>query len=258
MLMDVLGIVIGFAAVMLFLSLIVTAGTQVIQQLRQLRYKNLMAGLTDVLGDAAIKVARKPEDLAREVMQDAGLKAPTSRIHKIANSLAGGNRTWILPDELEEQLESVLKTVNDADRAELIAKAKTRFVRIEPDLSKRFAGMMRLRTIPLAFAVAILFQCNSFALLKQLSDDTALRAAYTDAAGQMNTGAIHNPHEYLEMFELELWPDGMWFFYGDGAAFNIFGTILTALALTFGAPFWFHVLGTAVGLRDVLKPAKKE
>jgi hypothetical protein len=59
---------------------------------------------------------------------------------------------------------------------------------------------------------------------------------------------------YLDVFGFTPWRDGREFYTGVGWIGNLLGVLLTTLALSFGAPFWFHVLSSAVGLRDALKP----
>jgi hypothetical protein len=59
---------------------------------------------------------------------------------------------------------------------------------------------------------------------------------------------------YLDVFGFTPWRDGREFYTGVGWIGNLLGVLLTTLALSFGAPFWFQVLSRAVGLRDAMKP----
>jgi hypothetical protein len=73
--------------------------------------------------------------------------------------------------------------------------------------------------------------------------------AVTDVLGRLNI----NPWQY-----------GPEFYYEDGTfqLKNIIGVLITAIFLTFGAPFWFSRLQEVLKLKDVLsegiKPEKKK
>ena len=60
--------------------------------------------------------------------------------------------------------------------------------------------------------------------------------------------------DHLSALGVEPWSKGWDFYGGEDSRRNIVGVLLTALFLTYGAPFWFRVLQSTVGLRDVLKP----
>ena len=44
--------------------------------------------------------------------------------------------------------------------------------------------------------------------------------------------------------DVRAWPTGFW-----PMAFKLFGLLLTAFAITLGAPFWFDLLNTIINLR---------
>jgi hypothetical protein len=61
--------------------------------------------------------------------------------------------------------------------------------------------------------------------------------------------------ESLDVIDIRPWGQGGQF-YGNGV--NIFGVLLTALLLSFGAPFWFEQLKNVASLRDALSKSKAE
>jgi len=67
--------------------------------------------------------------------------------------------------------------------------------------------------------------------------------------------------DMLGKFNISFWQYG-WSFYGNKSGIqwkNIMGVLLTAILLSFGAPFWYERLKDAIGLRDALsKGIKKE
>lgn len=63
----------------------------------------------------------------------------------------------------------------------------------------------------------------------------------------------------LRQLGMEPFSDGSDFYFIDKVGVqwaNVFGTLLTVVLLSFGAPFWFNVLNNIANLRDVLKPKK--
>ena len=63
----------------------------------------------------------------------------------------------------------------------------------------------------------------------------------------------------LDRFNIAAWPYGMKFYRDEqGIKWgNIAGVLITAIFLTFGAPFWFSRLQEAVNLRDILSKGIK-
>jgi DNA repair exonuclease SbcCD ATPase subunit len=57
----------------------------------------------------------------------------------------------------------------------------------------------------------------------------------------------------LGLYDIKGWPNGGFYCSGD----NILGVLITAILLSFGAPFWFEQLQRLVGLRDALKSTTK-
>ena len=113
----------------------------------------------------------------------------------------------------------------------------------------------------LAVVVAVGLNANAFAIGEQLAKDPTVRGAVVSraeaaageekgdaqAAGMKAEDAVNN----LEALELPLlWPDG--FLVGVDFAAAI-GLLISALAISLGAPFWFDALGKLAHLRTTGK-----
>jgi len=328
-LLDILGVLIAFATVMLLLSLSVTAAVQALQAVLGLRTRNLRVGLAQVLNG----VLNMPIDQARQRVDRvfACLRNDGARKRDAAASPAV---TWIPPEELPRWL-SQADVPTQGREAEIVGQLQA----IGPYLSKRFTHQIRAVTVLVGFLVAGWFQVSAPSLLADLAGDRTLRERIAgDAmavAGEAREILSRLPHpedvadralaelearhpeleerieeaaglghgidalvdelrtvlgdsegtagvlaEYeallvreheaaldralddlgtttarLSSFELEPWPEG-WSFYRDPA--HLFGVLLTGILLSFGAPFWFELLGSLARLRDVLDPSNRK
>jgi len=71
------------------------------------------------------------------------------------------------------------------------------------------------------------------------------------------SGLAARASQYLSVFEIDFWKQGTAFYVGAGALTNWIGVLITTIALALGAPFWFNILQTVIGLRDALKPTPR-
>ncbi|HKT84174.1 MAG TPA: hypothetical protein VJQ84_10100 [Solirubrobacterales bacterium] len=121
-------------------------------------------------------------------------------------------------------------------------------------------------TCVLAVAVAVFLNVNAIGIAEQLANDPTVRSAVVSraeaaaskekgdpgAAGKKAEEAV----DTLGALELSVgWPKG--FFHGFGWTM-IFGWLITAIAVSLGAPFWFDALGKLAGLRTTGKKPKPE
>jgi len=278
-LLDVLAIIIGFSAVMLLLSLIVTAMVQATQHLFRMRSANLRDGLEMVIGQAAGNVSAA--ETARVLIETASLPPSKSPLGRLLDALAPRARTWIEPEEIGEYLKEAATKLTDRQ----IEDAARRFQRAERLMTMRFVGRIRVVTLLWALLVPMWFQVDSLALLRNLSLQPELRAAAVGlgpqvageaeetlqalgsdedvsdfalaglAAVRESAARANSAAGYLGAFNLHPFQAG-WAFYWSLS--NLIGVLVTTLALMLGAPFWFKVLKSAVGLRDTLKPARRD
>jgi hypothetical protein len=184
LLLDMLGVLIAFATVMLMLSLVVTALVQAVGHLLGLRAGNLETGvkltLESVLGQtepvaraAAQAVVRRPQILETitAAPQADGAAAPKPGLLVKSRTPP---LTWIVPKQLPQLVQqSGGPPLSDEQRTQLVDV----FDRLDPYLRGRFAYHMRLCSIGVAMVVAFAFQVNAPDLLSELSTNVALRDA---------------------------------------------------------------------------------
>ncbi len=178
MLWDILGIIIGFAAVMLLLSLLVTSASQLTQHLLGLRQKNLELGLEAVLN--AIKNPEddyQPEAVAKDAVQKAQHVMPERKhgVRRLTAAISRPQCSELTPDE-------VGLLVTDEIGEDQAEEAKKNFPRSYKPMQRRFALIMRYWALAWAFVIAILFQVSTPELLSRLSTDPELRQRYEDQA----------------------------------------------------------------------------
>jgi len=267
MLLDVLAVIIGFSAVMVLLSLIVTAMVQATQSLFRMRSANLRDGLEMVIGQVA-GTNSNAGAAARAVLEAASMPPAKSVPGRLVDFLAPRERTWIDPDEVGEHLREAAAGFTDAE----VEDTARRFRRAEQLMTMRFVGRIRVVTLLWALVVPLWFQVDSLALLSNLSLQPELRALadqrhlvmseYENLLDELRLAAVRestaragSAARYLGALNLSPWWGG-WSFYASLA--NWLGVLITTLALMLGAPFWFNVLKSTVGLRDTLKPVKRE
>jgi len=137
----------------------------------------------------------------------------------------------------------------------------------------------------LGFAIAVAVNADSLVLLKELSKDKTLREAlvasaegYAKANAALPSGSsdgidrISQNLEKIKQLQLPIgwldesddllrkWPG--WCFRGEGGWFEQFyrhwlGWLITALAVSLGAPFWFDLLNKIIVVRSTIKPHEK-
>ncbi len=170
-LFDVLAIVIAFSAVMLLLSVMVTALSQATQAALRLRARNLQSGLAGVVEQELKTTKSASRNLAATLLNSPEIavlkrrKDPTSLMGRIM----GPHVSWCEPEDLRRVLKA-----QGAPQLHAIDSAVERFGRLEgPNgpLIKRFAYWMRVVTVSWAVIVAFAFQVSSPDLLRKLSTD---------------------------------------------------------------------------------------
>jgi len=184
MLLDVLGALIGFAGVMLLLSLIVTSLGQASQHLLRLRGRNLQVALADVLERIGKGKGWTAPALASEILRDAALPPSETgaRVARNVDKIGGPVRwmrsapslVWLSPDELDHALRKASTPLSAAKARE----ARELFEKSQERMTERFKSWMRYLAIFWAIAVAGVFQISAPLLLRDLSTDPALRARY--------------------------------------------------------------------------------
>lgn len=122
-------------------------------------------------------------------------------------------------------------------------------------------------TCMLAVVVAVILNANAIVIAEKLANEPTVRAAVVtraeaaageekgdaEAAGKKAETAVKG----LDALNLPLlWPDGL--FSGVAPGIGIAGLLITAIAISLGAPFWFDALGKLARLRTTGKKPKPE
>lgn len=189
-LFEILAILIGFAGIMLVLSLLVTALTQAIAHFLSIRAKNLEAGLAELLATASEESKDKPQENSDDPAGKDSKDKPEINLAKVileSNSLMRQGKisclpkfmapkaSWVLKEELKMLLHEQSKEHKEFT-TEVIEKAMRWFSRMERGLSQRFNVIMRCITFGCALLVAVVFQVSTPDVLKRLSTDPQYRA----------------------------------------------------------------------------------
>jgi hypothetical protein len=199
--------------------------------------------------------------LASKVLNDDAV-ASIDKVAKpdsfLRHALLGPKVSWAEPAALARAIRNVTNTkpVLQAPAAASAQPAVDELQReieaMEPGWRKRFQYFVRIITIVWAVLVAGGFQVSAPTLFSALSSDRARaeQIATDDAAASK-----------LDVFGIEFWSKGSdyyvdrstddWDWHWDA----IIGVLLTAILLTFGAPFWFEQLRNLAALRDLRAPS---
>lgn len=164
---------IGFAGVMLLLSLLVTAVVQAAVAVLNLRGENLRWGV-EILVDKVLPElsgdAKKKAEIARAILLDPAV-SPDKRLASAIRS-----------DELTRLLSAYLGKT-DPEAHEALQKAqetgdlKAWFDTVMDRTTERFVAHARYISVGVAVVLAVVLQIDSLGILKQISGDHALRAS---------------------------------------------------------------------------------
>jgi hypothetical protein len=223
MLLDMLGILIGFMAVMLLLSLLVTALTEFLQSLLRLRPRNLTFGLTSLLEQALAPAANEPraESAAESGAEPAPAAAPAPRpeqaaelargimrLHRFQPERQTGVAAAIAPApplssiDLPAVLEGLARqgvtlTPQQAERLDRL------FPEVRASMRARFERNVKRVAFALAVLVAFIMQVNALSLLARLADDAEFRARAVAAGERLADAAegelLLSPRSYEEV-----------------------------------------------------------
>lgn len=176
--LDLLDVAIGFATVMLAVSLIITSLTQAMVALFGLRGRNLRVGLEQLIKAAVPGLKEKAEAIS--------LKLVTHPL--ISDSAVGWSRwgwaTAIKRDELLPVLKAVLTTEEFTTHVEPYRTAVTAwFESFMTRVSQRFVMHTRWITVGFAVVLALALELDSGAVLQQIRTDSETRARLAGMAG---------------------------------------------------------------------------
>jgi hypothetical protein len=176
--LDLLDVAIGFATVMLAVSLIITSLTQAIVAFLGLRGRNLRLGLQQLIETTLPDLKDRAEALSLTIIT-----------HPLISDSAVGRGRWgwataIKRDELLPVLKAVLSDEQFAkhvepNRAAVIAWFESFMTRV----SQWFVMHTRWITVCLAAVLAVALELDSGAVLQQIRTDSDTRARLSGMAG---------------------------------------------------------------------------
>ncbi len=287
MLMDVLGIVIAFSSIMLLFSLLVTSINQAIQNVMQLRYKQLQVGVKEL----SAYLSQSTSEMNTQVLAsyiDSTLSG--TKVEKQAKKIAA----YISKEEVQDKINNAItqhvpKEKADITRLKLLTALDNYFPKFEFVMQHRFQRYMEVMSVAVALTISVCFQINTFDLLKTLSTQPEIRKEYILAGEAMMakqstiaTAQINEPNNMsseelkaqinttnqalnqnvgnIALYNFSLFPKGMYYYFGENEKpftfsvksflSNWLGMIVSAILISLGAPFWFNTLKTLFKIRD--------
>ena len=256
MLMDMLGIFIGFSSIMLMFSLLVTALVHGAQAALNLRLKNLK----NVIEAFFNQVEFITDECVKGLLNKIDDRGPN---HLYATALPfnlAGNKL-MLTNIGRQELVDIINSAHELSieqREQLVQKASYYFETLEEIMSQRFKQWMHQISIAIALVICFSFQLNCFSVLDELNQDSYYRAHAGHVGNellQQETSQWQSEQVQEKMHALdfkitpELWPE-YYFTFNVSAFTNWLGIIFSTILISFGAPFWFNRLKDLISLRD--------
>ncbi|MDP8989058.1 MAG: hypothetical protein M3N41_03130 [Acidobacteriota bacterium] len=270
---------IGFATVMLVLSLVVTVVTQLLANLLQLRTRHLRAGVLQIFLKLGWEFAgERAKALAHEIV---GRKDAIGREDLIENLLALAQTTPELKTKitalvpafdppallahvrrttLELSVErpdlstAVLRSTAMArtPAAGLASEVFAAFDSIMDQVSEKFTAQSRKLVAICGIALALALPLDTFDLLQRFARSDAARGQAIALAETLsvNEPSVRAAYAKLEAAEVIVVPATPAEWLERWQKVNYVGVAAAALLLTLGAPFWFAVLKDLLKLRS--------
>lgn len=284
--LEILDIGIGLIVIYLVLSLMCTAASELVAGFTNARARTLKKGIERLFEDTGFdnfKTSFFEHSLVRSLVESR--KGPsyipsktfsTTMLDLLAKGSLGTARTW---DDVTEGVNEILDTRRNADGTldpddplvqtvrVLVDRAHGELGQLEAEIGAWFDSAMervsawykrktQVVILVIGAAVAVAANADTIAIVESLSRDSALREALV-AQAEAYVDADRPPEQIagdidqLQALGIPLgWtqdrtPEG-W-----GWLEKAIGLLLTAFALSLGAPFWFDLLKKAINIRAV-------
>jgi hypothetical protein len=222
--LGLLDVAIGFAAIMLAVSLIIMSLTQAISSSLALRGARLRTGLRHLIEQTAPSIKHHAEEISREMV--------AHRLVSDTATVLPGRWQWatvIKKEELMPVLDAVLKsrqlTLADVNERAAIEQWFDSFM---TRISQWFAMNTRWITVALAVVLTFTMHLDSAQVLRQLQEDVT-------SAGISFPPQGHTPADWLAVTSPHFW-----------------GMLTSVLFLSLGAPFWFNLLKNMASLKSAV------
>lgn len=252
----IIDVVIGLIFVYFLLSTISSKINEVIASWMQWRAKDLEAGIRNMLSDPefADKVLNHP--LVQGLTGKEGKSLtyiPSSTFALVffdAIVPSAGEPTGLdkvrasamkLPDNDARQLVISIVDAANGDMVKARASVETWFNAAMDRVSAVYRQRIQWLTLGVALAVTLLFGADSLAIGNSLWREPGLRAAVSGAAQGAQAGAFQQAVTTLSQMAL---PIGWINLPSTGLDWfqKVVGLVLTTLAVSLGAPFWYDLL----------------
>lgn len=276
----ILETVLGLILVYLLLGLICTAVNELLAQVFRLRAKTLAEGIGNILGDPQAQGLAKffYEHPLIQAFYRKGDRPSYIPSHTFALTVID-----LVTKDHSAQFAQLEQGVNGLGNERVrhalqvfVGRAGGKIENVQASLEQwfndsveRISGWYKRRmqwiTLVVALAATVLCNADTIAIAKQLAKNTNLRsavAAQAEIVSRQPTAAgaatTQQTLEELKSAGLEIgwekWsPKDGWAWVG-----KIVGLLLTALAASLGAPFWFDMLNKVIRLRSSVAPAAAE
>ena len=287
----ILEVAIGMVFVYLLLSLICSAVGEFIEALLQRRSKDLKKGITTLLNDPGLvgqlyghplvqALGKTPSYIPSRTFSLALWNIATSAGQAGATAAAVTRdlrqiRTTVAALPQKDVRQALLTLIDEAGND--LDRARENVERWYDDVMDRVSGWYKRRMqwllLVIGLVVAGLLNVDSLSIVRSLSQDAALRDSLVAAAeGYASTPPAEgvNPEEKIQnnlqrIRSLGLpigWdptPGSPRALPGDpgGLFFKLLGLLVTAFAVSLGAPLWFDLLNKFMVVRSTVKPREK-
>lgn len=289
--MTILEVVIGLVLVYLMLSLVCSAVQETIAAALGWRSNTLQEGIKNLLEDSNIKdAAGKVRDLTAELykhplIQKLGKKGrgPSyipSRTFAVAlfdilkdPSAQGGPLTQVgdtvskLPDGSMKKALAGLIDAAQGNITEIRKNVENWFDDSMDRVSGWYKRNIQKWMMGIAFGLVVLMNVDSVHIAKRLWTDPQLRAQVVAHADVLVAENVTDPErKAIEELRQQLadlpigWNKSAWDSLSanfGGAMLKLFGWVLTAIAVSLGAPFWFDGLGKLLSIRGAGRRPEK-
>jgi hypothetical protein len=279
---DILDVAIGVICLFLLLSLICSAANELIEALSKNRCKDLEKGIIELVGgdpgsDLVSRIYNHGvvNSLFRgkygtAPRRDLPSYIPAANFSLALLSIVKDTEEAKLPGNVRSALASFRETARN-DEAKLQKSIEDWY----NSAMDRVSGWYKRRTQMIIFVVGciltVLANADCIHYAQRLSKDTSLRqsaVAFAEAAAKKDISKddtkpidqITSEIGSLEGIGLPIgWAHPPVDFKGVGSAIYEHGVgwLLTAIALSLGAPFWFDTLNRVMVIRSTVKPREK-
>ena len=272
--MDFLGIlelVIGIVFIYFILGLVCSVIREILANLMNLRAKNLEAWLRDTFREELSSKLLKHKLI--DGLKSRGRKASYYPTRVFVNALLDqintekGEEGPYNIDTIKEKIVSSDLLPGDFKRTLLqsISESRGDLIRFKKDVGNwfdqamiRISGTYKKHTqkalVLISFIVVLVFNADTISMSKYFHDNPVHRKAMVDQIDRMaEQGELEDS---LKSYDLPLGWDTVTFLQFQSTPgklgwllSKISGLLLSALAISIGAPFWFDVLNKVVNLR---------